>query len=178
MFRRRAFVLTSLLLACVMLGAAHTHGDDHEHYHSDILKPREAKTRYGCDYDAFESRRSNLRRVVDQRDDFLLSQKRNTASSFSQPLRILVLANNLVNDPGSCYSVGQSIPLDTGGSYTCTAADILTSDKATFLNTTLIPYAVNRFYQMLYVNRTYTRLTVAPSTDSQCDSYVPLNVPS
>lgn len=166
--------LLLVLLACTWSVEGHGVGHKHERgeYHSDILAPRAPSVRYGCDYDEFEARRAGLKRIVDQKREYASPLERDAASVTPQPLRILVVGDNLVNDAGTCYSAGQSVPIDSGGSYTCTSNDILTSSKANFLNNTILNYAVNRFAELLYVNRTYTKLTVAPSSDSGCDSCV------
>jgi hypothetical protein len=80
-----------------------------------------------------------------------------------------VVTDNFSGDGGTCTSAGQTVPTGSG-SYSCTADDILTSDKINYLNNSMLAVAAARFRELLLVNRTYTRLDVGTNPNSGCDT--------
>jgi len=96
-------------------------------------------------------------KVVPQHmEPILIDQKRAIQladlNRFSQPMKFLIDYSNLVGDPYTCYSPGQTIQIfNTGGeSYTCTRDDVLTSANRTLIEK-LVSQAVHIYESTLSV---------------------------
>ncbi|KAF0718884.1 Aste57867_1414 [Aphanomyces stellatus] len=76
----------------------------------------------------------------------------NTSSNVFKPLRVAFDLSKLVRDPGfACQQTGQLVQLDNAN-YTCTANDVLTTDKLDFITTVLLPAAQEYFSSILSVH--------------------------
>lgn len=173
-----------LLLLLVLVIACMAHESDHgkhKELKTDLLKPKIATYGHHCKYDELVKRNPIVKRLVDQEED-MQTWRRDSAGVHAKrdpnwrPFRVAIVADNLQDDPYSCYSQGAQVQYynDMGvlDYYTCSPNDILISDKLNYLNNSMLAVAAARFLDLLRVDRYYPRLNVSNSQDSGCDRYI------
>lgn len=170
---RRTAALLLLVSALCFLASAHT--ASHEPHsgsstgQSDLLSPRIAPTGHRCIHDEMEALKFPVKRV-EQTWDAVSATDRSVSKRDPNwmPFRVTIVSDNLVNDPRTCYSAGQSVPTDGGPNYSCTADDIMTPTKLAYLNNSMLGVAVSRLAELFKVDRAGP-ITVSPSS---CSKYV------
>ncbi|PRP80464.1 hypothetical protein PROFUN_14625 [Planoprotostelium fungivorum] len=132
----------------------------------------------GCNHDQTARLIQSSTHWVDYGD------RKRSASDVTAPIRIQFDTSNLDNDRRTCYHVGDHVTVGSSAStscsatvtsncdYTCTAADILTPTKRSFIVNELLPYAVQFYADTLQVTPVAGPLTWSPSPS--CGT---LNVP-
>lgn len=166
-------MLASVLLVLVSAHAgSHDHALESDHLESDILLPVSAKKEHRCIHDELPAREKRFKRVEQswEYEARVHGNSRKRAVNW-QPIRVTIALDNLQGDQYTCYTAGTTIPTDSGSSYSCTAADIMTSTKTTFLNTSMLQYAAQKFADLLSVDQ-QGAITVSSNTYS-CSKYAP-----
>ena len=174
----RAIALLLLASALVLVVSGHSGSHDHpiasDKIESDILLPRAAPTGHRCIHDELPASEKRAKRVEQPWE--AEARKRGDSPNKPrqginwQPIRVTIALDNLQNDQYTCYTAGTTIPTESGSTYTCTANDIMTPTKTTFLNTSMLQMAATRFAELLSVDRVGP-ITVSSNTFS-CSRYV------
>lgn len=92
-------------------------------------------------------------------------------SSPWQPLRITVSPSGLAEQSMYCVTTGQQRPTFTGGVTTCTADDVLTTEKRTLLLDTIIPAAVRLHQERLYVRSIHANIRPGTMVGTVCSQF-------
>lgn len=170
---RRITALLLLASALVAFSVAHTASNDaHSKSHStdsDILSPRIAKIEHKCVHDEMQALKVPVKRVDQswQRSEGADGQTGKRAPNW-MPFRVTIALDNLQGDSMTCYSAGTQVPSDSGPNYQCTANDVMTAEKLSYLNNSMLAVAAARLGQLLQVDRTGP----ISASSSSCGSYV------
>lgn len=166
----RRYGLFLALLVFVTFVSAHTGSNGHDHAAkksaSGANNVQLAEYGHMCDHDLRagqysppkEIDQSHAKRMTDavrERDGL----RRNALAWL--PFRITAVFDNIYGDPDTCYNAGDVVTI-SGGPYTCTAEDVLTPEKLSYLNESMIQAAVSRFSDLLRVDRGF--ITVGSSS--------------
>lgn len=167
-------LLASVLVVLVSAHAgSHHHDLESDHLESDILLPVRARKEHRCIHDELPAREKRFKRVEQSwESEARLHSNNGTFRKRAvnwQPIRVTIALDNLDGDQYTCYTAGTTVQTEAGSSYSCTAADIMTATKKTFLNTSMLQYAAQKFAELLSVDR-QGPITVSSNTFS-CSKY-------
>lgn len=176
----RAKVVVGVLSIALVFALAHAHASSdtrshtHDHLDSSVLKAKTASYGHKCIYDERAAKAGPTKRVdqtVDigelTKDGIRVTVKR--APNW-KPFRVTVSLDNLSGDSYTCYTAGTSVPVEGGGSYSCTSADIMDQPKLDYLNISMIGAAIKRFSELLDVDRA-PAITVSDNSITPCSRY-------
>jgi hypothetical protein len=174
MERRYAVIFVALVLVSVVLAHSASHGakQSSKKLKSDILNAEIVKHGHTCDHDARAAKLAPAK-PVDQSFARELTTERfgkKRGSKAMMPYRISVAFDNIYGDSSTCYNNGATVNID-GSPYTCTENDILTPEKLSYLNDSMIQAAVHRFHELLQVDRNL--VAIGTNGGSGCDAAVP-----
>eukprot|EP01124_Arcella_intermedia_P022364 TRINITY_DN3312_c0_g1_i1.p1 TRINITY_DN3312_c0_g1~~TRINITY_DN3312_c0_g1_i1.p1 ORF type:complete len:800 (-),score=81.02 TRINITY_DN3312_c0_g1_i1:43-2442(-) len=163
----------------------HQHQHQHQHQHHDF--------KHKCIHDEIEQwkREQGIKDVVMNRHPNIIevipdpsspvAQKRYGQQSLAppyQPIRIYIATDNLDSDPYTCYSAGSTVSALSGRSvvnYRCTAADVLTETKKSYLVDTLLKKSVGWLESALNVVRGTGNLLINTASCSANALEVPVS---
>lgn len=182
----RTTVVSGVLVIALVFGfaCAHASSDAHSHAHdhldSNILGVKTATYGHKCIYDERAAKAPPPKRVdqVQDVEEINADGTRNPVKRLAnwKPFRVTVALDNLSGDTYTCYSAGTSVPVEGGGTYSCTSNDIMDQGKLDYLNNSMLSAAVSRFHELLDVDRGLF-ITVADNTATACSRYVLLSIP-
>jgi len=170
-------VVVCLVFSTLALAHASSNAHSHDHHHLDtsILKPKTATYGHKCIYDERQASSLPAKRVdqgfdVEEITETGIRVKVKRAANW-QPFRVTLALDNLSGDSYTCYTAGTTVPVDGGGTYTCTSADIMDSTMLDYLNNSMIQAAIHRFSTLLDVDRA-AFITVTDNSATGCSTYV------
>lgn len=161
------FIFFTLALVAVVAASFPNALSDHEHH------DHHGEPGHKCIHDEIQAQVPIIRdhRPLDLKMDYLTAtdgkgKRAVQAEPVWEDLRILVHVGNIGNDPKQCSSAGATVQYNSNSgtrSYTCTAEDVLTPAKRSYLIERMLVQAADRLKNLRVVRPNNGTLITSPS---------------